>query len=224
MRKINKTQAKIIAASKEEYAINGYSSTSFQAIAERSGTSKSLINYYFPKKQDILLTALGIHLEEIADYVQGLKKYDSLMRFFLVRAVYFKSFQADPLWMEFDNDIQERTEKDLNTYKNHFFMFENIAAEFPVNLSKDELFVRSVAIYGLTRQLVSSYQRGELSISFEKMIEQMLWDTANMLQLNNYTVYNYIGRLWDEYGKLDRKEFLFFTNQTARPPRGDLAV
>ncbi|MCL1913136.1 MAG: TetR/AcrR family transcriptional regulator [Eubacteriaceae bacterium] len=210
MRKINKTQAKIIAASKEEYALNGYSSTSFQAIAERSGTSKSLINYYFPKKQDILVTALGIHLEEISDYVSSLKKYDSLMRFFLVRVIYYQSFREDKTWVEFDDDIQERTEKDLNTYRNHFPLFESIAEEFPVNLDKDELFVRSIAIYGLTRQLVASFLRGELDITYEQMIEQMLWDTSCMLQLNNYTVYNYMGRIWEEYESLERKEFLFF--------------
>jgi AcrR family transcriptional regulator len=211
MRKINKTQAKIIAASKEEYAVSGYSSTSFQAIAERSGTSKSLINYYFPKKQDILITALGIHLEEISDYVASLKRYDSLMRFFLVRAIYYESFRSDSLWMNFDNDIQERTEKDINTYKNHLFLFEDIASEFPLNLTNDELFVKSIAIYGLTRQLIAAFQRAEIKVSFREMIEQMLWDTANLLQLNNYTVHNYIKRLWDEYDSLERKEFLFFS-------------
>jgi len=213
MRKINKTQAKIIAASKEEYAINGYSSTSFQAIAERSGTSKSLINYYFPKKQDILITALGIHIEEIADYVASLKRYDSLMRYFLVRAIYYESYRADELWKEFDSDIQERTEKEINTYRNYFFLFEDIAAEFPINLTKDELFVKSIAIYGLSRQLIASYQRDELSVSYRQVIEQMLWDTANILQLNNYTVHNYIKRLWDEYESLERKQFLFFSSQ-----------
>ena len=211
MRKINKTQAKIIAASKEEYALNGYSSTSFQAIAERSGTSKSLINYYFPKKQDILITALGIHLEEISDYVSGLKRYDSLMRLFLVRAIYYESFMADEVWIKFDNDIQERAEKDINTYKNHFFLYKELADEFPLIYDEETLFHKTISIYGLTRQLIMSYQKGEIETSFRKLIEHLLWDTSNILQLNNYTVHNHISRLWDEFDGLSKKCFLFFS-------------
>lgn len=210
MKKVNKTQSKIVNAAKEEYRLNGYSNTSFQSIAQRSDTSKSLINYYFPKKQDILVMSLAVYTEEIYSYVSAMNQYDALMRSFLARTIYFKSLQSYADWRAFENDIHENAQFDISLHKNILFEYEAIHSEFELYYNTDVLFQKSLSSYGITRQLYGAYNAGKLQLTYDELIERILFDTSNLFQLNNYTVHLYLNRLWDEYNGFDKKVFSYF--------------
>ena len=210
MRKINPTQQHILQAAKEVYYEVGYNKSTFQMIAERSGTSRSLINYYYPKKQDILVSLLGSFLDSIHNYVKSLKKYNSLMTFMLTYTVYIMSMFVSETTRNFYVDVLYRNDRDLAPYKNYNALYVDIIKEYNINLSEEDLLYKEIAIFGATTEMMLNYCNGHIAVSMQKIIELLLREVSNLLQLSSFTINNTIAALWDEYATLDRPIFYLF--------------
>lgn len=62
------SRTKILMASFELFALDGYAQTSVESIAVKAGVSKGLIYHYFKGKRDILLGLVGLVEQQMADY------------------------------------------------------------------------------------------------------------------------------------------------------------
>jgi AcrR family transcriptional regulator len=63
----DKRRDAIVAAAARLYAKSGFQGASVSDLAERCGTSKSLIYHYFPSKDDILYEVMAAHLDGLVD-------------------------------------------------------------------------------------------------------------------------------------------------------------
>lgn len=210
MRKINNTQIKILEAAKEVYYEVGYSGATFQMIAKKSNTSRSVINYYYPKKQDILVNLLGNFLDSIHDYIKYLDKYNSLMTFMLTYTIYTKSMFVSEEAIKFHVDVLHRSDRDLGPYKNYNALYVDIISEFNINLSEKDLLYKEISIFGASSELLINYQNGNISVSAERIIEMILRDICNLLQLNSFAINNTLEQLWNEYSSLEHPIFYLF--------------
>lgn len=210
MKKTNKTQQKILSAAKKIYRRVGYTGSTFQMIAELSNTSKSLINYYYPKKQDILVDIMSRYLDTIHDYIASLEKYDTLMTFLLTKTLFIKSLLSDRETSDFYADVNTRTDRDLGPYLNYHYIYEAINKEFDLGISEEAMMIKCITIFGSTNELLMNYRRKTISLDENQIIELILRDTCSLLQLNNFTVHKYMNELWHEYSLLERKRFPFF--------------
>ncbi|MFA0815345.1 MAG: TetR/AcrR family transcriptional regulator [Anaerofustis sp.] len=210
MKKMNKTQQKILKAAKEVYYEVGYSGSTFQMIAERSDTSRSLINYYYPKKQDILVCLLGNFLDSIHDYVRQLNRYDSLMTFMLTYTIYTMSMFVSEQTRNFNLDVLHRSDRDLGPYKNYTALYVDIVKEFNINLSEEDLLYKEIAIFGASTELLINYYNNNISVSEEKLLELLLREICHLLLLSSFTINNAIANLWNEYRSLECPIFPLF--------------
>jgi AcrR family transcriptional regulator len=63
----DKRRDAIVAAAARLYAESGFQGASVSDLADRCGTSKSLIYHYFPSKDDILYEVMAAHLDGLVD-------------------------------------------------------------------------------------------------------------------------------------------------------------
>lgn len=66
----NNTKLAIATAARDLFASQGYAATTMQQISERTGKSLGNINYYFPRKEDILMF---LHRQGLEHFFQEVK-------------------------------------------------------------------------------------------------------------------------------------------------------
>ena len=210
MNKINATQQKILTAAKKVYCRVGYSSSTFQMIAEESGTSRSLINYYYPKKQDILVDVLGRHLDSIHEYVLGLGRYNELMTYMLTNTLFVKSMLKTEETTRFYCDMLKRNDRDLSPYRNYNKLYIAIITAHNINMTEEDLLYKEISIFGASTELSFNYINHTITITEKELLEYLMHDVCNLLQISNFVIDRYLKDLWIEYEKLDKKDFPLF--------------
>lgn len=213
MNKHNDTQMKILQEAKKIYYDVGYTSATFQQIAKKSGTSRSLINYYYPKKQDILIDILHIYLQNIFTYLAERQTYSALMMYMLSFTIFLKSMFVSEKTIAFHVDVLQRNDRDLSPYQNYHLLFGNIANEYDLELTQEQLFYKEISIFGATSEIILSYMNGNLNIDEDTLIETTLRHTCDLLRVKNRDINDALDNLWVEYDKLDKKIFYLFNDQ-----------
>lgn len=212
MKKINKTQEEILDAAKYIYQKVGYRGSTFQMLVDRSGISRSLINYYFPKKQDVLVTLLGNHLDRITDYVSDNCEGDSIMTYMLSLVIYNYSTQKDEQTLAFHTDVLFRTDRKTSPYKNYDILYQEIIKEYNIDITEEDFYLKEIAIFGAMSELMSNYMKNNLTIDFKKLNEQIIINTLSLLKIPFFVINSKLDKLWEEYDKINSQgvEFNLF--------------
>ena len=209
MKKMTKTQEEILDAAKYIYQKIGYRGSTFQMLVDRSGISRSLINYYFPKKQDVLVTFLGNHLDKITEYVTEQYCGDSIMIYMLSTTLYNQSMIKDERTHNFQMDVLFRTDKENGPYKNYDLLYKNIVLEYNVDITEDELYLKEIAIFGANAELLLTYLRTSFEISFKTCVEQTIINTLLLLKIPYFIINTKLNEFWKEYDKITSQDIEF---------------
>src|SRR5574341_2634093 len=70
-------RARIMRAAIDEFAARGFKGASMDAIADRTATTRALINYYFGSKEKVYLAVLE-HVYSESRHAEGLLDLDDL--------------------------------------------------------------------------------------------------------------------------------------------------
>lgn len=210
MRKFNATQQLIIDSAKDVYKKIGYRGSTFQMIVDKSGVSRSLINYYFPKKQDVLVAFLGSYLDNIVDTVSERYPDDSILVYMLSIALYNKNMLKDESARKFNNDVIYRTDKDAGPYLNYDALFKDIVKEYNIDITEKDLYLKEIAIFGAMTEISINYVKGRIDMTFEKMCETITSNALSLLKVPYFIINGKLDRLWPEFEKFSDKEFVLF--------------
>ncbi len=210
MKKLNKTEEKILDTAKYIYKKLGYTSSSFQMIVERSGISRSLINYYYPKKQDVLVTILGRHLDTMIEYVEAQKDYNAILVYMLSTALYTKSMFVTEETRRFHMDVILRTDRKVGPYKNYDKLYRDIVTQYNVDMSEDELYLKEIAIFGAKSELFANYEKGSIPYPLHEVHKMVMINTLTLLKIPYIVINENIKIFEEEYKELSKKEFLLF--------------
>ncbi|WEY47674.1 TetR/AcrR family transcriptional regulator [Weissella confusa] len=86
----------------------GYAKTSFSAVAQRAGLQRSIVQYYFSKKEDFATIVNAQVSETIMAAVDELyPDVDKLSRYYLAIQIYFYTFFHSKEMRQFNLDILE---------------------------------------------------------------------------------------------------------------------
>ena len=91
--KNEKTMTDIVDAAWSLFVAEGYKKTSYEAISKYSGVPKPLVQHYFPKKEELLLSSIMKLRGAAADEVHkiGGASDDPMRRFYLTGQVYLQA-------------------------------------------------------------------------------------------------------------------------------------
>ncbi len=210
MRKFNATQQLILDAAKEVYKKIGYRGSTFQMLVDRSGISRSLINYYFPKKQDVLVAFLGRHLDLVVDTVSERYPHDSIMTYMLSISLYNDSLLKTESTRKFQADVLYRTDRDTGPYLNYDFLFREIIKEYNIDINEKDLYLKEVAIFGAMAEILTNYIKGRLEITFEKMCDTLASNALSLLKIPYFIINEKQSLLWEEFAKFSENDFDLF--------------
>ena len=200
----------IIEAAKNVFIRHGYNKATVLMIAEKAGTTRSLVNYYFPKKSDILVTMMGNYMNSINEYVLENTDDDSLMVYMMTHSVYILGMLRTPRSRAFQKDLSLRPDRDLGPYRNYRNMHSGIIEQFDLSYTEDELILKEAAVFGMHTELILSWLNNVIDVSKEKLIETILVNACLMFGVHEFIVKQYIKRLWTELDKLGDIDHLVF--------------
>ena len=200
----------IIEAAKSVFIRHGYNKSTVQMIAEKAGTTRSLVNYYFPKKSDILVTMMGNYMNSINEYVLEYTDEDPLMVYMITHCIYILGMLRTPRSRAFQKDLSLRPDRDLGPYNNYRNMHSGIIELFELKYTEEELILKEAAIFGMHTELTLSWLNNVIDVSKEKLIETILINVCQIFGIHEFIVRQYIKRLWAEIDKLGDISHLVF--------------
>ena len=179
-------------------------------IVKRSGISRSLINYYFPKKQDILVTFLGNYLDSIIEFVKEQGDYNAILVYMLSTSLYAKEMFKTEKTRRFHLDVMLRTDREVGPYKNYEELYKNILLEYNVDMNDAELFLKEIAIFGAQIELIGSIAKGKLKLPAEQVQNEVMINSLTLLKIPYVVIHKNLDKFEAEYAKLSKTEFPLF--------------
>ena len=148
------------------FAKQGYTKTKYSDIAEASGSSKSMVQHYFPKKELLVREFLNEHLESIAKEAEAYAGDDIMKLFCMMGLLHFHTLLNDETMSLFYGDLlasRELTDIIVEAERDWAGARLEGASEGPIFV-KDALTVSLGGAYELMFQAVKSGKR--LSASY----------------------------------------------------------
>ena len=87
------------------FAEQGYTKTKYSDIAEAAGSTKSMVQHYFPKKEMLVQEYLNEHLESIAKEAEQYAGGDIMKLFIMMGLIHFHTLLNDEKMRLFFNDL-----------------------------------------------------------------------------------------------------------------------
>ncbi|MCL1913135.1 MAG: TetR/AcrR family transcriptional regulator [Eubacteriaceae bacterium] len=210
MDKMNKTRQLILNVSKNIFLENGYSSTTFQMIADEANISKTSINYYYARKQDISNEILSNYIKQCREFVASNREFNELMAFMLTLVVFFKSMLSTPASSGFFYDLIKRNTADNSPHSDIQSYFLPIIYQLNLVVSPAELELKKISIYGATNELSLNYLTSQLEISENQFISAVLHSILSILKTPASIIGPYINSALNIYETFDQNELPVF--------------
>ncbi|MFZ7121592.1 MAG: TetR/AcrR family transcriptional regulator [Eubacteriaceae bacterium] len=183
------TKNKIVLASKRVFKLHGYKRATMSQIAKEAGINLSLFNYYFPRKQDIIIEVMGAFLNSIYYFALLHSSNNPIVAYFATNYVYNDRLLNNPSNLRFYIDVMNREDKnDLNSYTNFNKVYISIIEFLNINTTYEELKYKDVYIFGAKKELTNVYLDKIYDISFSELVDTIAENTCRILDISDYII------------------------------------
>lgn len=185
MEKRSAVREKIVENSKKLFKQHGFNATSMQMIADACNVSKSLVKYYFPKKEDISSFIMKKHLDSIRAYVKTLDevKNDAVLAYVLTMKIYYADIYGNESVNRFNKEalMDASGKKMTNETSNMDEVYKEIIAQYNLSLSDKMFFIRKIQIMGSQVFLIDASENPESEITDSERFEGAIYSTLSLL-------------------------------------------
>jgi AcrR family transcriptional regulator len=206
MDKMNKTRQLILDVSKEIFLDKGYSATTFQMIADEANISKTSINYYYARKQDISNEILSNYIKKCREFVIEYGSYNDLMAYMLTVVIFLKAILATENSQEFYLDLIRRNNSNSSPHAEFQNYYLSIIFHLNLNISPDELVLKKISIFGSINELSLNYLTDQVEMSENQFIAAILHITLSILKAAEVIINPYINASLKIYDNFDKEK------------------
>ncbi|MDR2519707.1 MAG: TetR/AcrR family transcriptional regulator [Eubacteriaceae bacterium] len=182
MDKMNKTRQLILDVSKQIFLDKGYSATTFQMIADEANISKTSINYYYARKQDISNEILSNYIKKCREFVVDNGNFNDLMAFLIMVVIFMKAILATQNTRDFYLDLIRRNNASSSPHADFQSYYLSIIYHMNLDISPDELSLKKISIYGATNELALNYLTNQLVMEEDQFVTAILYNTMSILK------------------------------------------
>lgn len=188
MKQEKSTREKISEVSYALFMENSFEKTTMKEIADHLGINLSLVNYHFPRKQEILYEIFGKMIEEAQDEARATAENNEILALYLS----FYKFFPDLIHKKYHNmfhSLIDRTGKDkMDTYTRFFPLNSKIVKFLNLPISEEELILRNVYIFSGYKELIRSYLTGEIKLSESDLIDLLFENMGRLMGISDYII------------------------------------
>ncbi|MFZ7121591.1 MAG: TetR/AcrR family transcriptional regulator [Eubacteriaceae bacterium] len=200
----NKTRIKILEASKKLFYENGYKNTRIEMIGKSIDKPKSLVNYHFHKKSDILVVIMQDFQQKIYDYVLSSLDCKHLIKYFVCNKAYYHLLNYDSKTTKFSQEVLNTTDRTIDTYKNFQRVFRDLIKYMKLdNITNDNLILKEISFLGSNRELMNNYYKGTLDMTLDDVINLININSCKLFGISNIKINEYSIKSDEMYNSLD---------------------
>ncbi|WKY47570.1 TetR/AcrR family transcriptional regulator [Eubacteriaceae bacterium ES3] len=182
------TREKICDTSFELFVENGFEKTTMKEIADQLGINLSLVNYHFPRKQEILYEIFGemtlAALEKGAEAAQG----NEILAFYLSFHFFFPQLMNETYKDMYFSLVDRTAKDDMQTYTRFMPHNDRLVKFLNLGISDEELYFRNMYIFSGCKELVKSYLAGNLKIDEKGLLNLMFENVGRALGISDYVI------------------------------------
>ncbi|MDI3536144.1 MAG: hypothetical protein PWP30_626 [Eubacteriaceae bacterium] len=178
------TRDLIIQGCEELFYEKGYKETKFSLLSEKTGKPKSLINYYFPVKADLVKELVNRLIEQIADLVDEHVEDEPVIRQLVFNHIFYQVINIDQQTGTFIAEVLSRDERVLKL--GDFFELFYYPLVETEKLDEAHTFGRKVFIYGCALELLKNYFMGINRLNWDGLIVEI--NRLNLIMIGISTV------------------------------------
>lgn len=205
------TKNKIIVSCKKVFKNYGYKKATMNQIANDAGINLSLMNYYYPRKQDILINIMGDFLNTIYNSALLYSGNNPIVAFFATNAIYYDKLLNDPSNLRFYKDVLNREDKsDLLSYTNFNQLYMSIIKFLNINMTHEELIYRDIFIFGAKKELTNVYLNNIYDLTFTTLVDSISENTCHILDISDYIIHDSRIKSIEVIEKLETINFRLF--------------
>lgn len=194
LKKGDSTKDTIKNVSRKFFYEHGYSNTKIQMITKDTGISRTLINYHFSSKEDILVSVMKDFLDEVYQFVDRKIPDDPLMKYFVFFDLYYKKWTSDRNMSAFLLEVLNRDNRVLQTYMNFDVIYRGLVKQFKLRIDDRQLLLKEIAIFGANKEFLSNYLRGVMTVDYDILLENLISNGCKILGIPNIVINDYIQR------------------------------
>ncbi|MCL1803202.1 MAG: TetR/AcrR family transcriptional regulator [Eubacteriaceae bacterium] len=210
MDKMNKTRQLILDVSKQIFLDKGYSATTFQMIADEANISKTSINYYYARKQDISNEILSNYIKKCREFIIENGNFDDLMAFLLMVIIFYKAILASQNSRDFYLDLIRRNNAYSSPHADFQSFYLSIIYNLNLDISPDELALKKISIYGATNELALNFLTEQLVLEEDQFISTILQCTLSILKSSEVLIAPSIASSLEIYENFDKEKLPVF--------------
>ncbi len=187
MDKNTATRATILTEAKKIFQNKGYRNTSMQDIADASGVSKSLLKYYFPRKEMFACVIMHDYMENIRDYVKQMNevKNDAVTAYVLTMLIYYGNIYSNEAVRRFNSEaLLVYKGSDAGNGKNMDEIYREIINQCNLSLTEELFKIRKIQIIGSQVYLLDASNTDD-SISDEDRFAAAIYSTLVLLGVSS---------------------------------------
>ena len=187
MDKNTATRATILTEAKKIFQNKGYRNTSMQDIADASGISKSLLKYYFPRKEMFADVIMHDYMESIRDYVKQIDevKNDAVTAYVLTMLIYYGNIYSNEAIRRFNSEaLLVYKGSDVGNGKNMDEIYREIINQCNLRLTEELFKIRKIQIIGAQVYLLDASNTDD-SISDEDRFAVAIYSTLVLLGVSS---------------------------------------
>lgn len=185
----NKTRIKILEASKKLFYENGYKNTRIEMIGKSIDKPKSLVNYHFHKKSDILVVIIRDFQQRIYDYILSSLDCKHLIKYFVYNKAYYHLLNYDSKTSKFSQEVLNTNDRTIDTYKNFQTIFRDIVKYMKLeNITNDNIILKEISFFGSNRELMNNYYKGTLDMTLDDVINLININSCKLLGIPNIKI------------------------------------
>jgi AcrR family transcriptional regulator len=204
------TKEKILVAARKFFYKYGYANTKINMITIETGISRTLINYHFSSKEELLIQVMKDYLDEIYTFVDEHVTDDPLMKYCVFYDLYYANWVSDDKMKTFLIEVLERDNRVLATYMNFDIIYRGILKQFRSPLNDRERLLKEVAIFGANREFILNYTKGVITIPYDQFLENIIRNGCILLGIKNITINDYLKKYAVVSKNLDSSHLKFY--------------
>ncbi|WKY44701.1 TetR/AcrR family transcriptional regulator [Eubacteriaceae bacterium ES2] len=198
------TRELIIQGCEELFYEKGYKETKFSSISGKTGKPKSLINYYFPVKADLVKELVKRLIEQIADLVDEHVEDDAIIKQLVFNHVFYQVINRDQQTGTFIAEVISRDERVLKLGDLfELFYYPLVETE---GLDEAHIFGRKVFIYGCALELLKNYFMGIDRMDWQAIIVEINRLNLIMIGIPTVDINKYLDQSMDTVNRVDYSE------------------
>ncbi|PKM70742.1 MAG: hypothetical protein CVU93_00520 [Firmicutes bacterium HGW-Firmicutes-18] len=190
------TRNNIINASKSLFYLQGFNNTTVQKIADLASVNLGLLSYYFKTKNNIIKIIFTDFFENLDNIVCDVcNKEEDLILFYMAkeRIAYDIIFNNPNNLRFFKETINEKVViKIMEEYSLNNFI--NINKKNGYNIDINLIKCYSALENGGSVNIIKKYFSGDLTISYDDMVNVLIGCTPRLFGIDNDSIYKYVLR------------------------------